>query len=176
MNAAPSPARAAAPEIQGTGRAASEVQAVAVAAPPPPPPRSAEAPPPAQGKPGGILALAREQEAKGQKAVARDMYEEFVKRYPTDPGAAQAHFRLGDLAAGERRHQDAIVSFGRVAKDFPRSDEAPEALLRTADAMSAIGLADEAATVLAEVPKRYPSSPAASKARERLADHGARRK
>jgi tol-pal system protein YbgF len=122
-----------------------------------------------------VIALAREQELKGQKRVAHDLYQEFVDQFPSDPAAAQAHFRLGELAYGERRYRDAITEYGKVASDFPRSEQAPDALLRTADSMMAIGLKADALTLLAEIPKRYPASPAAARARQRLAEiNGAR--
>jgi tol-pal system protein YbgF len=127
-------------------------------------------PPVATGEPTGVLAMAREQEGKGQKAVARDLYLGYVQKFPTDPDAAEAHFRLGELAFGDRKYQEAIAEFGTVAKNFPKSERAPAALLRTADAMLALDLKDDAVSVLSEIPKRYPSSPAASRARTRLAE------
>jgi tol-pal system protein YbgF len=116
------------------------------------------------------LALAREQERQGQKTVARELYEQYVTQYPTDPTAAEAHFRLGELAFAERRYRDAILEYGRVAKDFPRFDKAPDALLRTGESMLALGLKDEAASVLSEIPRRYPGTPAAARASRRLAE------
>jgi tol-pal system protein YbgF len=117
-----------------------------------------------------FLDLARDQESKGEKAVARVLYEEFVKKWPTDPRAADAHFRLGELWFGERRYRDAILEYGRVAQDFPRSDKAPDALLRTAESMVAIDLKDDARAILADIPKRYPGTTAAQRARARLAE------
>jgi tol-pal system protein YbgF len=136
-------------------------------------PREAAAPPEAvpKTKPG-VLALAREQEGKGEKAVARDLYQEYVNRFPDGPDAAQAHFRLGELNFGERRYKEAILEYGKVAREFPRSGEAPDALLRTADSMVALGLSDDAKAVLSEVAKRYPASPAAARAKQRLAELG----
>jgi len=125
---------------------------------------------PAPQEPTGVLAMARDEESKGQKAVARDLYQEYVEKFPTDPKAATAHFRLGELAFGEHRYVDAIGEYGKVAKDFPRSDEAPDALLRTAESMLAINMTDDAVSVLADVPKRYPSSPAAARAKQRLTE------
>ena len=118
----------------------------------------------------GVLALAREHESKGDKAVARAIYQEYVAKFPTDPSSARAHFRLGELAFAERQYRDAISEYGRVAKEFPRSDEAPEALLRTAESMLQLNLGEDAKAVLAEVPRRYPATPAAQRARERLAE------
>jgi len=132
-------------------------------------------PPPEAPDAGGraeVLALAREQESHGQRAVARDLYEEYVSKFPSDPGTAEARFRLGELAFAERRYQDAIVEFGKVAQDFARSERAPDALLRTADSMLAIGLNDDAKAVLSDVPRRYPNSAAAARARQRLTQLG----
>jgi tol-pal system protein YbgF len=148
------------------------------------PTASAAAPAPAPAPvpvvaPGGeasgqaeVLALAREQEAKGERAVARDLYEEYARRYPSDPSTAEARFRLGELAYRDKRFQDAIVEFGRVAKDFSKSRQAPDALLRTADSMIAAGMKEEARTVLSDVPRRYPNSSAATRAKQRLAELG----
>ncbi|HET7752663.1 MAG TPA: tetratricopeptide repeat protein [Anaeromyxobacteraceae bacterium] len=163
-------------------RAARSAPAAAARTAPEPPPRAAPAPAPADTSSSpdpardkaGYLAFAREQETKGQKAVARDLYEQYVTSFPSDPTAAEAHFRLGELAFGERRYNDAITEFGKVAKDFPRSGQAPDALLRTAESMLQIGLQDDAQALLSEIPKRYPGTPAATRASRRAAELGAR--
>jgi tol-pal system protein YbgF len=117
-----------------------------------------------------FLDLARGQEAKGERAVARALYEEFVRKWPTDARAADAHFRLGELWFGEKRHRDAILEYGKVAQNFPRSDKAPDALLRTAESMLEIDLKDDAKALLADVQKRYPNTSAAARAKALLAD------
>ncbi|MFL5273560.1 MAG: tetratricopeptide repeat protein [Anaeromyxobacteraceae bacterium] len=125
------------------------------------------------GRPADKVAffdLARAQEAKGDRPVARALYEEFVRKWPTDPRAADAHFRLGELWFGEKRHRDAILEYGKVAQNFPRSDKAPDALLRTAESMLEIDLQDDAKALLADVQKRYPSTSAAARAKALLAD------
>lgn len=119
---------------------------------------------------GEFLALAQAQESKGERAVARELYEEFVKKWPSDPRAADAHFRLGELWYGERRYREAILQYGKVAQDFPRSDKAPDALLRTGESMLALGLKDDAKGLFEEVTKRYPRSTAAQRAGARLAE------
>ncbi|HSD21221.1 MAG TPA: tol-pal system protein YbgF, partial [Anaeromyxobacter sp.] len=136
-------------------------------APKAPSPR--EAPPMSQDK-AGYLAFSREQELKGEKTVARELYEQYVKEFPSDPTTAEAHFRLGELAYGERRYNDAILSFGKVAAEFPRSARAPDALVRTAESMLQLNMKDEAVAVLSEVPQRYPGTSAAERAKKHLAD------
>jgi tol-pal system protein YbgF len=120
--------------------------------------------------PGPFMALAQDQEAKGERVVARELYEEFVKKWPTDPRAADAHFRLGELWFGDKHYREAILEYGKVAQDFPRSDKAPDALLRTGESL--LGLEDRgaAAKLFAEVVKRYPQTTAAKRARARLVE------
>jgi tol-pal system protein YbgF len=120
--------------------------------------------------PGEFLALAQGQEAKGERAVARALYEDFVKRWPSDARAADAHFRLGELWFGDKRWREATLEYGKVAQDFPRSDKAPDALLRTGEAMVALDLKDDARRLFEEVTSRYPRSTAAQRARARLAE------
>jgi tol-pal system protein YbgF len=117
-----------------------------------------------------FFALALAQEGKGERAVARELYEEFVKKWPADPRAADAHFRLGELWFGEKRYRQAILEYGKVAQDFPRSDKAPDALLRTGESMLALELKDDARGLLEEVTKRYPKSTAARRAKARLVE------
>jgi tol-pal system protein YbgF len=120
--------------------------------------------------PGEFLALAQGQEAKGERALARALYEEFVKKWPSDARAADAHFRLGELWFGDKRWREAILEYGKVAQDFPRSDKAPDALLRTGEAMVALDLKDDARRLFEEVTARYPKSTAAKRANARLAE------
>jgi tol-pal system protein YbgF len=125
---------------------------------------------------GEFFALAQAQEGKGERAVARALYEDFVKRWPSDPRAADAHFRLGELWYGDKRYREAILEYGKVAQDFPRSDKAPDALLRTGESMLALDLRDDARGLFEEVVNRYPRSTAAQRAKARLQDLATKKK
>jgi tol-pal system protein YbgF len=117
-----------------------------------------------------FFALAQQQEQAGEKAVARQLYDEYVKKWPTDPRSADALFRMGEISYGEKRYREAVLSYGKVAQDFPRSDKAPDALLRTGEAMAALDLKDDAKAIFQDVVKRYPKTAAAKKANARLAE------
>jgi tol-pal system protein YbgF len=93
-----------------------------------------------------------------------------VKKWPTDPRAADAWFRLGEISYGEKRYREAVLSYGKVAQDFPRSDKAPDALFRTGEAMMALGLRDDAKAIYQDVVTRFPKTTAAKKASTRLAE------
>jgi len=117
-----------------------------------------------------FFALAQQQEQAGEKAVARQLYDEYVKKWPTDPRAADAWFRMGEISYGEKRYREAVLSYGKVAQDFPRSDKAPDALFRTGEAMMALDLRDDAKAIYQDVVNRFPKTSAAKKATARLAE------
>lgn len=117
-----------------------------------------------------FFALAVQQEQAGEKAVARQLYEEYVKKWPTDPRSADAWFRMGEISYGDRRYREAVLSYGKVAQDFPRSDKAPDALFRTGEAMLALDLRDDAKAIFQDVVSRYPKTTAAKKAATRLTE------
>jgi len=119
---------------------------------------------------GAFFQLAQDQEKAGDRVVARELYEEFVKKWPADPRAADAWFRIGEIHFGNKRHQEAVLAFGKVVEGFPRSDKAPDAMVRTGDAMVALGLPDDARGIFTDVVKRHPKTTAAQKAKARLAE------
>ena len=75
---------------------------------------------PRQDDKAGLLALAQGQEQKGNAGVARQLYEEYLRRFPSDPGAADAAVRSGDLAAGQGRWKEAFIGYGWVYKNAPQ--------------------------------------------------------
>jgi tol-pal system protein YbgF len=115
-----------------------------------------------------FLALAKAEDDRGEKGIAREIYEEYVRKWPSDPRSAEAGFRAGELFFAQKRFRDALLSFGKVAEDFPRSDRAPEAMLGAAESMARLEMREDAAAVLGQVVERYPKSDAAAKARARL--------
>jgi tol-pal system protein YbgF len=125
---------------------------------------------PRQDDKAAVLQLARAEEQKGEKGVAREIYEEYVRKWPSDPSAAEAGLRAGELLFEQKRFREALLSFGKVAQDFPRSDRAPEAMLGAAESMARLEMKDDAVSVLGQVLERYPKSEAAAKAKKRLAE------
>jgi tol-pal system protein YbgF len=125
---------------------------------------------PRQDDKAAVLQLARAEEQRGEKGVAREIYEEYVRKWPSDPSAAEAGLRAGELLFEQKRFREALLSFGKVAQDFPRSDRAPEAMLGAAESMARLEMKDDAAAVLGQLVEKYPKSEAAAKARKRLAE------
>ncbi|HZZ84954.1 MAG TPA: tetratricopeptide repeat protein [Anaeromyxobacteraceae bacterium] len=121
-------------------------------------------------EPGPFLALAQKEEAAGDRAVARQLYDELLRRWPKDPRAAEASFRVGELQSGDKRYREAVLSFGKVVQEFPRSERAPDALYRMAETLQQLELKDDARAALQDLVQKYPGTPAAKKAKAKLAE------
>jgi tol-pal system protein YbgF len=117
-----------------------------------------------------LLSLAQKEEQEGDKGVARQLYEEYARRWPTAPKAAEARFRAGELLFGQRRWREALLAYGKVAEDFPRSELAPDAMLGAAESMLHLEMKDEAQAVLEQLVQKYPKHKAAARAKARLAE------
>jgi TolA-binding protein len=117
-----------------------------------------------------FFALAQDQEQKGNAGVARAIYEEYARKFATDPTAVDAAMRAGALAAGQERWKESFVAYGWVYKNAPRSDRMPDAMLGMSTAMLQLDeLKSEAPTMLQDLIAKYPKSPAAAKAKTLLA-------
>lgn len=117
-----------------------------------------------------VLALAQKEEKEGDRGVARQIYEDYARRWPADPRTAEARFRSGEIAYAQKRWRDALLSYGRVAEDFPRAEVAPDAMLGAAESMLKLEMRDDAKAVLEQLVEKYPKAKAASQAKARLAD------
>jgi tol-pal system protein YbgF len=119
---------------------------------------------------GALFALAQKTAEAGDEGVAREIYEEYVRRWPNDAKSAEAGFRAGDAYFGQKRWREALLAYGRVAEGFPKSDRAPDAMLGAAESMIRLDMKDDAAAVLGQLLERYPKSDVAPKAKARLAE------
>jgi tol-pal system protein YbgF len=117
-----------------------------------------------------VFAAAQREEREGDKGVARQMYDEYAKRWPGDPRTAEARFRAGEIAFGQKRWRDALLAYGKVAEDFPRADVAPDAMLGAAESMVNLDMKDDARAILEQLAEKYPKSKAAARAKARLAE------
>lgn len=117
-----------------------------------------------------LLAMAQKAEKEGDPGVAREMYEEYARKWPSDPRSADARYRSAQLSFGQKRWREALLAYGKVAEDFPRSELAPEAMLGAAESMLKLEMAEDAKAVLQQLLSKYPKSKAASRAKQRLAD------
>lgn len=117
-----------------------------------------------------VLALAQKEDASGEKGVARELYQHYVRRWPRDDKADEAGLRAGEILASQGRWREAAVVLGKVAEDHPRSDKAGPALLLVGEAMVQLDRKDDAKAFLEQVVAEHPKTEAAAKAKARLAE------
>jgi tol-pal system protein YbgF len=120
--------------------------------------------------PKDFLKLADDKSKAGEIELARKLYAEFLKKWPRDDGAGEAHFALGELFFGEQKCREALYEFGKVIQDYPKTKSTPVAYLRSSDCFKQLKMNDEARLALEELVKSHPKSDAAKTAKTRLAE------
>ncbi len=119
--------------------------------------------------PKEFLKLA-EEKTKDDTELGRKLYNEFLKKWPREEGAGEAHFGLGESYFGEKKCREALYEYGKVIQDHSKTRSAPTAYLRSADCFKELKMVAEAKLALEEVQKQHPKSDAAKTAKQRLAE------
>jgi tol-pal system protein YbgF len=129
---------------------------------------AADIPRPADKK--EFFALASSKQKAGEVAAARALYVDFIRKYPRDELAGDAHFQLAESYFAEDKCPEALPEYGQLVKGFPNSKSMPTALLHSADCFARLKNVEAAQAALDQVIKRYPGTDAAKKAKARLAE------
>lgn len=117
-----------------------------------------------------FLALAQDKAKGGDTALARQLYNEFLKKWPKDALVADAHFGLGESYFAEDKCREALFEYGKLLQDHPKADVTPAAYLRSSECFQKLKMQDESRMALEEVVKGYPKSEAAKTAKARIAE------
>jgi tol-pal system protein YbgF len=120
--------------------------------------------------PKEFLKLADEKAKGGDTELARKLYTEFLKKWPRDEGAGEAHFGLGETWFGEQKCREALYEYGKVIQEHAKTRSAPAAYLHSADCFKEMKMIPEAKLALEEVQAKHPKSDAARTAKQKLAD------
>ncbi len=115
------------------------------------------------------LALADSKAKDGEYLLSRQLYEDFMRRWPKDELLGGAHFGRGETFYAEDKCREALAEYGKVIQDYAKSPSAPKAYLHSADCFGKLKMKDEARLALKEVVESYPRSDAAKEAKARLA-------
>lgn len=121
-------------------------------------------------EPKEFLKLADEKAKAGDLPVARQLYNEFLKKWPKDAIAADAHFGLGETYFSDDKCREALYEYGKVIQEFSGARAVPQALLRSADCFKKLKMVPESKLALEEVVSKHPKSDAAKSAKQRLAE------
>jgi tol-pal system protein YbgF len=117
-----------------------------------------------------FFALAQEKAKAGEVLLARQLYNEFIKKWPKDTQVGDAHYGLGETYYSEGRCREALFEYGKVVQDYPKASTAADAYLRSSECFAKLKMKDESRLALEELVKSYPKAPAAKTAKERLAE------
>jgi TolA-binding protein len=117
-----------------------------------------------------FLTLAQEKAKAGEVALARQLYNEFMKKWAKDPLMGEAHFGMGETYFAEDKCREALFEYGKVIQDFAKTPSAPEAYLRSSDCFTKLKMKEESRLALEELVKSHPKSEAAKIAKTRLAE------
>lgn len=120
--------------------------------------------------PKAFLQLAQSRARAGEPAVARRLYDEFLRKFGQHELAGEAYFGLGELWRSEDKCREALFEYGKVIKEHPKTASAPQAYIRSAECFSRLKMNDEARLALEEVVKSHPKSEAAKTAKARIAE------
>lgn len=105
---------------------------------------------------------------QGRLELARQGFEEYMRRFPDGLSAPDAQYWLGIVAYDQGRYEPAIDALRRVPRRWPESSKAPLALRKIGDAHRALGETERARAVYRELIERYPNSSEAEAARREL--------
>ncbi|HEX2500242.1 MAG TPA: tetratricopeptide repeat protein [Methylomirabilota bacterium] len=138
------------------------------------PPRSvkpsASAAGPATGSPSarGLFDRAMESWNKGEHGQAVLDFEELVQKFPSDPLAASAQFRIGEAYYAARDFERAALEYRKAVELAPKSKDTPQALLRLGLAYRAQKRESDARQVWNQLVRDFPESDATEEARRAL--------
>ena len=121
-------------------------------------------------KPEEFLKMADEKAKAGDVPLARQLYNEFLKKWPREPSAAEAHFGLGETYFTDDKCREALYEYGKVIQEHTSSRSVPQALLRSADCFKKLKMVAESKLALEEVVSKHPKTDAAKAAKQRLAE------
>jgi tol-pal system protein YbgF len=108
--------------------------------------------------------------SRSDKGLARTLYNEFLKKWPKDTNAGEAHFGLGETYYTDDKCREALYEYGKVIQEFTKTRSAPDAYLRSADCFKKLKMTAESKLALETLMKEHPKSDAAKTAKVKLAE------
>lgn len=123
-----------------------------------------------KGKPDKESAYAAAYEffKDGKFDKARDAFQSFLKQYPDTEYSDNAQFWIGECYYFEKKYENAILEYEKVAKNYPDGDKVPYALLKQGIAFLSLGDKASAKLILQRVIKDYPNTNQARTAKATL--------
>jgi tol-pal system protein YbgF len=124
------------------------------------------------GGPVDMYNTAATQFNNGSLNTARRAFQQFLREYPNDALAPNAHYYLAEILVQEERLEEAVSAFMRVPELFPTAEMVPDSYLRLGEVYIRLDQLDDARAYLERVVNSYPGTDAARLAQERLDEIG----
>ena len=123
-----------------------------------------------KGKPDreSAYAAAYELFKDGKFDKAREAFQNFLKQYTEAEYSDNAQFWIGECYYFEKKYENAILEYEKVAKNYPDGDKVPYALLKQGIAFLNLGDKASAKLILQRVIKDYPNTNQARTAKATL--------
>ncbi len=102
----------------------------------------------------GLYSVAFKEYKAADWDVARELYLEYLRRYPSDAQAGDAQFYAADCQLKTGQTKEAALAFQKVVDSFPNSDKACEARLRLGESLVALKMKDAAEAALKQALER----------------------
>jgi TolA-binding protein len=139
-----------------------------LSAPPPAP-----APPIASGPPAGVTSeslytAALQARNAGQLEFAARQFEDYLRFFPNEAYAPNAHFNLGMVYMSLNRFDDAVTALDAVLEKYPDYPKANDAQLEKARALAKSGQRTAAVNEFRNLIRKAPNSPQAALAKDEL--------
>ncbi|MDO9586081.1 MAG: tol-pal system protein YbgF, partial [Syntrophales bacterium] len=104
----------------------------------------------------------------GKFEKARDAFHNFLKQYPDTEYSDNAQFWIAECYYFEKKYENAILEYEKVAKNYPEGDKVPYALLKQGFSFLNLGDKASAKLILQRVIKDYPNTNQARTAKAKL--------
>jgi tol-pal system protein YbgF len=104
----------------------------------------------------------------GKFDKARESFQNFLKQYADTEYSDNAQFWIGECYYFEKKYENAILEYEKVAKNYPDGDKVPYALLKQGIAFLNLGDKASAKLILQRVIKDYPNTNQARTAKATL--------
>jgi len=105
---------------------------------------------------------------RGSPQQALPLFEDFLKKYPKSPLAADAVYWIGEARFAEGRFDEAVLNFDKVIKEFPGSKKEVNALLKQGQAFEKMGDPRSARIIFQKLVHDHPHTVQARMASSRL--------
>lgn len=115
-----------------------------------------------------FFALAQSKAKSGDIQTARALYLDFIRKWPKDDLAGDAHFALAESYYAQDNCPEALPEYGQLIKSFGKSKSVPLAYVRSGDCFARLKNPEAAKLAYEQVVKDYPRSSEAKLAQKGL--------